>query len=230
MSIVFDKVSITYPHAEAATVKDISFSINQGERVALLGLNGSGKTTILKTIVGLLNYEGHLSFNDREISSTNISEIRKNIGYLFNVPEDQLLFPTVIEDVSFALKNGGHSKKQVYELAKKTLENLGIPDLEDQAIHELSHGQKMRVALAGIVITDPELLLLDEPTAGLDPPAKKMLGQLLLKQNSSMFVATHDIEFARSICNRVLYIDQKTKTVFERSFEEVKKEWDITDC
>ena len=225
MRLQCENVRATYHHGDREILKGIGFEIEENERVALLGLNGTGKTTLLKTIVGLLDHEGDIRVDETPVSSRSLSEIRRKVGFLFNVPEDQLLFPRVIDDVAFALKQRKIPRKEAQQEALEMLEKLEIAELAERPVYELSHGQKLRVALAGILVTKPKLLLLDEPTAGLDPPGKKRLGDLLMTLDASILVATHDLGFAQRVCSRALLLEAGTGIMRETTFEEVSNRW-----
>jgi cobalt/nickel transport system ATP-binding protein len=201
-------VSVRYEQGGAGVLSGVSFAVAQGERVALLGLNGSGKTTFLKSLVGLVPHEGEIRIAGTVLARGSLSTIREQIGFLFNVPEDQLLFPKVIDDVAFALVRQGRSRGEASAKAAETLEALGIGHLADASVHHLSHGQTQRVALAGALVTTPGLLLLDEPSAGLDPPAKQGLAHLLAGLDAAMLIATHDIVFAKKVCDRFLHLEK----------------------
>lgn len=208
ITLHFHNVSIRYESEDDRILSEVSFEIPAGERVALVGLNGSGKTTLLMAIAGLVDREGDISVCGIPVSRHTAHEIRKKIGFLFNVPEDQLLFPTAIEDVAFGLLRQGISREDALEESRKILTALGLSLYAGFPLHHLSHGQKQRVALAGALIANPPLLLLDEPTAGLDPPGKKSLAQFLKRRDAAMLIATHDLDFADELCTRVLFLDK----------------------
>ncbi len=225
MRLICRDVRVTYPHAARAALDKISFELEPGERVALLGLNGSGKTTLLKALVGLLPHEGEIRLDDLPITPATLMEVRSRTGFLFNVPEDQLLFPNVLDDVAFGLKRRKIRRREALEKARIALEELGAADLAERPVYDLSHGQKLRVALAGILVMNPGLLLLDEPTAGLDPPGKRKLGELLAGLDAAMLVATHDIAFAKSVCGRALLLDPDESGILSTSCDSVLKTW-----
>ncbi|MBN1610935.1 MAG: ABC transporter ATP-binding protein [Polyangiaceae bacterium] len=186
----------------------VSFSVARRERIALLGLNGSGKTTLLMSAAGLLAHDGTILVDGVELTRHTLAEVRGKLGYLFNVPEDQLLFPRVIDDVAFGLLQKGISHSEATTQALEALGVLGIAHLAQLPPHHLSHGQSQRVALAGALITSPPLLLLDEPSAALDPPARRSLTRLLNGLTAAVVVATHDVPFARSVCTRFVVLEQ----------------------
>ena len=210
------------------TLSDLSLVVEPGERVALIGLNGSGKTTLLMSLAGLVPHEGEISICGEPLDRRSVARLRRKIGFLFNVPEDQLLFPKVVEDVAFGLLRAGTSREQAFTRAGQALESLGIGALAEQPSHHLSHGQKQRVALAGAIVTEPPLLLLDEPTAGLDPPGKRELAALLRAQTSAQLIATHDLDFADHVCSRVVLLDGGTIVEASASTREIRARWKLT--
>ncbi len=218
-------VTLRYEPDAAPILSDVSLSINKGERVALVGLNGTGKTTLLMSLVGLVPHEGEIAIGGEVIHRQNLAKLRRQVGFLFNVPEDQLLFPKVIEDVAFGLLQAGKKREDAFLLAKDFLVKFGIGALAEMPLHHLSHGQKQRVALAGALVTCPPLLLLDEPTAGLDPPAKGDLATLLCEQAAAQLIATHDLDFADHVCSRVILIEGGTTATSSENTEPIRTRW-----
>ncbi|MBU1240379.1 energy-coupling factor ABC transporter ATP-binding protein, partial [Myxococcota bacterium] len=186
----------------------VTLFVEKGERVALVGLNGSGKTTLLGSIAGLFRHEGEIRVEGELLTSKSAATIRGKLGYLFNVPEDQLLFPRVLDDVAYGLIRGKVPLARAHEKALEVLKTLGIEQLAHCTVHNLSHGQKQRVALAGALITGAPLLLLDEPSAALDPVAKMQLAKVLRGiTHAGILCATNDLEFARAFCHRYIFIE-----------------------
>ncbi len=202
-----ERVTVRYERHGAAVLDGVSFAVGEGERVALVGLNGSGKTTLLMAAVGLAAHEGEIRVGGISLSRRTVQEVRERVGFLFNVPEDQLLFPTALEDVAFGLLRKGTSGRDARERARAMLDALGVGQLAQEPLHHLSHGQKQRVALAGALVTEPSLLLLDEPSAALDPRATRGLWRLLREQRAAMVVATHDLGFAEELCTRYVVLE-----------------------
>jgi cobalt/nickel transport system ATP-binding protein len=206
-ALSFRAVSVRYEPDDPPVLAEVTFAVAEGERVALLGLNGSGKTTLLTAAVGLAPHEGEITVAGLVAERRTFPRVRDRVGFLFNVPEDQLLFPKVEDDVAFGLLRRGASPEEARIGARRALDSLGIGRLADSPLHHLSHGQKQRVALAGALVGDPPLLLLDEPSAGLDPPGSRALARLLSSLPAAMLVATHDLDFARRLCARFLVLD-----------------------
>jgi cobalt/nickel transport system ATP-binding protein len=203
-------LSVSWETDRPPTLDGIALSLAAGERVALVGLNGSGKTTLLMALVGLVPHRGEIRICGERLSRRSAPRLRRRVGFLFNVPEDQLLLPTVIEDVAFGLVRDGAAAPAAAERALEALARLGVAHLAEEPVHHLSHGQKLRVALAGALATEPPLLLLDEPTAGLDPPGRSALTELLAGLASAQLIATHDLELAEHLCSRVLLLEGGT--------------------
>jgi cobalt/nickel transport system ATP-binding protein len=201
-------LTVRYEPSAPAVLSDVTFQVAPGERVALIGLNGSGKTSMLMATVGLLPHSGEIEVCGIAVAPKSLADIRDRVGFLFNVPEDQLLFPSVLDDVAFALLRRRVPMGEASAKAMVVLESLGIGHLAKQSLHHLSHGQQQRVALAGALVAAPPLLLLDEPSSALDPPGRRRLAELLRGQPAAMLVATHDLEFARQLCTRFLLLER----------------------
>jgi energy-coupling factor transport system ATP-binding protein len=194
-------------------VKDISFNINRGEMVAVAGHTGSGKSTLLHMINGLLRpMEGSFVVNGYDVVKTkNLKGLRKTIGFVFQYPEYQLFETTVIKDVMYGAVNFGMNKKDALQAAKNAMNMVGIgEEYYEYSPFELSGGQKKRVALAGILAYEPEILILDEPVAGLDAETKKSLFSLLRRLNRekgvTVIFVSHDMKDVYEIADRILVL------------------------
>ena len=206
-ALIYNNVTVRYTPEAPAAISGISMDIAPGERVALLGLNGSGKTTLLYACAGLVPFEGTISVCDVPLLKTTERQIRDRIGFLFGIPDDQILFPNVMDDIAFTLERRGILPTEARRKVLPVMEMLGILKLAAHSPHRLSHGQLQRVALAGALVAQPPLLLLDEPSAALDPLGKDELAKLLVSLSAAMLIATHDIDFARRVCQRFIVLD-----------------------
>ncbi len=198
--------------------------------MVVLGPNGSGKTTLLHHILGLLTpTEGHIRVLGHDLPD-EVREVRKRIGVVFQEVDDQLIMPTVLEDVAFGLVNRGMPREKAFERAREILVRLGIEDLEDKPPQFLSGGQKKLVALAGAVAPEPDLLILDEPTSGLDFRATRLFVRLVkeLKEELGFAVVltTFDVDVAAVLAERVVVI-RDGKIVTEGTPEEILTDVDL---
>lgn len=226
LALDFREVRVRHDPGGPAVLDGVTFSMPPGERVALVGLNGSGKTTLLLAAVGLVAHEGELWVAGERLTRETLSSVRDRVGFLFNVPEDQLLLPTVLDDIAFGLERRGLPAGEAAVKAALAAEALGISQLTGLPVHSLSHGQKQRVALAGALVTEPPLLLLDEPSAALDPPGKRALVTVLKGQTAAMLIATHDLEFAAQLCSRILLLDRGQLVDTGPDVNAVRRRWE----
>lgn len=191
-------------------LNNLDFSVCDGDRIIITGPNGTGKTTLFHIILGLLRpLSGEVSaFGSSLKDEHDFRECRKRTGLLFQDPDDQLFCPSVIEDVAFGPLNQGKSHAQARVLAEKTLEDLGISHLKDRVPYHLSGGEKRLAALATILSMNPELLLLDEPAAGLSHAAASRLMEILSSYPArAIVVISHSISFFKGISNRQYILD-----------------------
>jgi cobalt/nickel transport system ATP-binding protein len=222
------EVSVRYGSGAPAVLDGVTFSLAAGERAALVGLNGSGKTTLLMAAVGLVAHGGSVRVYGTPVTRETVAHVRRQTGFLFNVPEDQLLFPTALEDVAFALVQRGVGRERATERARAMLAELGVGALADLPLSRLSHGQKQRVALAGALVSAPPLVLLDEPSAGLDPPGKVALARLLAALDAAVLVATHDLDFAARLCSRFIVLDAGSIAYDGGDLSSVVRRWEMS--
>lgn len=213
-------VSVAYAD-DAPALEDCSLEVALGERVALLGANGSGKTTLLLATVGLVPHAGEIHVEGVRLDPVHPDDVRQRIGFLFSNPEDQILFPRVLDDVGFALRLRGTPAPEADARALDILESLGAAHLAERSPYRLSRGQRLRVALAGAVVAAPTLLLLDEPTSGLDPAGRRSLVATLSRLPAAMLIATHDLDFARQCCNRFVLLEDGRVVAEGSRFESV---------
>ncbi len=204
-----DHLFVTYhPTEERCALRDVSFSMQPGERVALLGANGAGKSTLLLSLVGILPAaRGRIQVDGLSVEPAHLPEIRQKVGVVFQNPDDQLFMPTVFQDIAFGPRNYGIPEAEIALRTEEILAMLGISDLKERMVHKLSGGEKRLVALAGVLVMQPSLLLLDEPTSFLDEAATRRLSNCLLSLRQSFLVTTHDLPFAREVCDRFLFLE-----------------------
>ena len=184
----------------------VDFRLDAGESVALMGPNGSGKTTFVRHLNGLLTGEGKVEVCGLEVQKKHLAAIRRKVGMVFQNSDDQLFMPTVLEDVAFGLRNMGIEPEAAAARALLALEAAGMPPVSaGRAPYHLSAGEKKRVAIAGVLAMDPEILVLDEPTTFLDPPAQRSLAVWLSQLRQAKLIVTHNIRFAAAICNRAVF-------------------------
>ncbi|MDB4966498.1 MAG: cbiO [Myxococcales bacterium] len=190
-------------------LRDLALRIRQGERVAVVGGNGAGKTTLLRALMGLQPVDGTLTVAGRPIRRAE-DAVEAGLGLVFQNPDDQLFGATVGEDVRFGPRNQTLDPPHVDRRAAAALEQLGIAALADRPIEELSFGEKKRACLAGVLAMHPRVLLLDEPTAGLDPRGEAALVALLGALDATLIVATHAVDVVPRLCDRVLVLSGGT--------------------
>lgn len=208
---------------------DISLTIKEGETIGLIGSNGAGKSTLLKLLVGLHSIEGGMIKVDGiELQNKNIQEIRKKIGFAFQDTDSQLFMTTVYEDVAFGPRNQGRSKDEVEELVFSSLRQVGGEHLINRPPYKLSGGEKRLVTLATVLSMEPKVIVLDEPTTGLDPKARRKLIQLLKLLPQTQIIATHDMDMALEICHRV-FVMHEGKVVMEGNPKMVFKDSKLLD-
>jgi cobalt/nickel transport system ATP-binding protein len=186
-------------------LKGIDFQLEAGESVALLGANGSGKSTFALHLNGLLVGEGSVRVCGIDVIPRNFPQVRRKVGLVFQDSDAQLFMPTVLDDVSFGLLNQGVAPEEARKRALAALELTGMGGLPGKAPYHLSAGEKKRTALAGILALDPEVLVLDEPTTFLDPPGQRGLASLLRNLPQAKILITHDIPFALATCSRAVF-------------------------
>lgn len=211
-------ISFAYP-GSAPVLDKVNLRLHQGERVGLIGPNGSGKTTLLHIIMGLLKpSSGSVEIFGKTVrQEKDFGSVRQRIGLLFQDADDQLFNPTVLEDVAFGPLNLGKSQDEAIEIAQGTLESLGLTGVEDRVTYKLSGGEKKLVSLAAVLAMEPEVLLLDEPTTGLDETTEKRIVEILKGLDLSYIFVSHNIDMLVEATRHVGYmIDGKVSIDEER--------------
>lgn len=206
--IEIKNLKVKYAPSEPNAVNGISLTIKEGEKIALFGDNGAGKTTLLLAIIGILPpSEGEIFVDGLAVEKKNLPLVRKNVGFVFQNPDDQLFMPTVAEDIAFGMKNYGEAQAEIDCKSALIMEKLGIAALKDSPVHKLSGGEKRMAALAGVLVMSPKIILLDEPTSFLDMKARRRLEAHLRSLSQSMVITTHDLDFACKTCSKAVFLN-----------------------
>jgi len=205
-SIEVENLSFAYPDGHSALL-DVSLHIEPCEKVALVGPNGAGKSTLILHLNGILNGQGELCVAGLPVIKENLGRVRARVGLVFQSPDDQLFSPTVYDDVAFGPLYQGLPPEEVQACVDEALETVGMGDFSHRVSHHLSVGEKKRIAIATVLSMQPEVLVLDEPTAGLDPRARRALINLLHDLPITMLVSTHDMQMVSELFPRMVIMD-----------------------
>ncbi|MDE6702780.1 MAG: energy-coupling factor ABC transporter ATP-binding protein [Muribaculaceae bacterium] len=202
----FTDVHYTYPNGYEA-LKGVDFFISHGEKVALLGLNGAGKSTVLLHTNGLLlPTSGEVNVGGIPVTKKTLRTVRQSVGMVFQNADDQLFMSTVEEDVAFGPLNMGLEGEEVERRVSVALEMVGASDLRSRSPFRLSGGQKKRVAIATVLSMEPSILVMDEPTSELDLEARRQVCDIVRAFHHTCLIATHDMALARELCERAIII------------------------
>jgi cobalt/nickel transport system ATP-binding protein len=212
------------PPDKTKAINDIDLIVNSGENIALIGENGAGKTTLLLAVVGILEKaSGTIEVDGIRLEKKTANEIRKRTGLVFQNPDDQLFMPLIYDDVAFGCRNFGLPEDMVKIRVDETLKQLNISHLASRSSLRLSGGEKRLAAIATVLAMEPSVLMFDEPTAFLDPKARRSLVEALQKLHHTKIIATHDINFAAQVCDRIIILqngkiaaDGKTDLLYEK--------------
>lgn len=212
-------VNYHYPDGPDA-LEDICIDLKEGEKVSLVGPNGAGKSTLLHLMAGLqYPTKGKVVVSGIELSKKTAVDVRRKVGFLFQDPDDQIFMPTVWEDIAFGPINMGLPEAEVRERVRLAMERAGIHGFDDRVPHRLSIGEKKRVAFAGLLAMSPPTLLLDEPTANLDPQGRRDLVNILRSVPQGFILATHDLTVAFELTQRVIVL--KRNVIFDGDFRDL---------
>ncbi|ADV45357.1 energy-coupling factor ABC transporter ATP-binding protein [Nitratifractor salsuginis] len=218
---------MAFAYEERQVIESLSFGIEPGEKVALLGCNGSGKSTLLRLLAGLyLPKGGRYFFQNKKMDKKRIdASIRSQIGILFQNPESMLFNPTVFDEIAFSLREFGYDdiERRVEEIA----EQFGLEELLGLNPLKLSGGEKQKVMLAAILVYGPDLLLLDEPTAAMDPATTGWFIDQLLEWQTTLVLATHDLSVAYETCERALVLAPGGQLLYDGPMEPLLKDYDL---
>ena len=208
--VEFKDVSFRYPDGTRA-LNGISFRITHGESVGIVGANGSGKSTLLLHMNGyLLPTEGAVTVGDVLLQKRTAQDVRRRVGVVFQNPDDQLFMPTVFDDVAFGPLNLGLDGDSVRDRVHDALNRVNCLALRDKPPHHLSGGQKSSVAIAAVIAMEPDILVMDEPAANLDPRSRRSLIEMLRSFSHSKIIASHDLDLILDVCRRCIVIRDGT--------------------
>ncbi len=186
---------------------DISFEVTSKETVGIIGCNGVGKSTLLKLLVGIeLSYGGSLSVCEMEMNRKTLKKIRSRAGYVFQDSDSQLFMNTVREDVGFAPLNYGMTAGQVREQTERALKKVHMEEMADRRIYQLSGGEKKLAAIATVLVMEPEVIIMDEPSLALDPANRQNLINVLNEMDTAKVIASHDLDFIYDTCRRTILL------------------------
>ena len=202
--IAFRNVSFSY--GESPVVENLSFSINKGETVGLIGANGAGKSTIMKLMLGLISGSGEIKVDGLPMNKENLGEIRKKIGFVLQDSDNQMFMPTVYEDMIFGPRNYGLSKEETEKRVDGVLAQLGLQALKHRHNHKISGGEKRMAAIATILAMEPEMILMDEPSTALDPVNRRTVINTINRLPQTKLIASHDLDMILDTCQRVILL------------------------
>lgn len=205
--IEVEHLSFSYTDGHQA-LKDVSLLVQPGEKAALVGPNGAGKSTLILHLNGILRGTGLVKVCGLEVIEKNLGRVRAMVGLVFQSPDDQLFSPTVFDDVAFGPIYQGLPDNEIKTRVEEALAAVGMSDYVKRVSHHLSVGEKKRIAIATVLSMQPEVLVLDEPTAGLDPRARRSLIHLLKELPITMLVSSHDLMMVRELLPRTIIMDE----------------------
>ncbi len=206
ISIEIKDLYYKYPDGYEA-LKGIDLTLHKGQSLGIVGSNGAGKSTLLLQLTGINRpSSGKIEINSLEVNKKNLVQIRKDIGFVFQNPEDQLFTTSIYEDVAFGPKNYKLSKQEVDKRVTESLEKVGILELKNRAPYRLSGGQKNLAAIATAISMEPSILIMDEPTSALDPKARRKLINLLNSFDYTKIIASHDLDMILDTCERTIVL------------------------
>ena len=197
----------SYPDGHSA-LHGVSLKLCNGDKVALVGPNGAGKSTLMLHLNGILSGQGEVEIGGQRLTRDNLTAIRAMVGLVFQNPDDQLFSPTVFEDVAFGPLHMGLPEADVRARVDEALEAVRMSSYKDRLSHHLSVGEKKRIAIATVLSMNPSILVLDEPSAGLDPRARRTLINLLRELPITMLVSTHDMRLVQELFPRTIVMDE----------------------
>ena len=205
--IEFENVSFAYER-DHPVIENLSFRIEDGESVGLIGANGAGKSTIMKLILGLIAGEGRILVDGIPVTKANLAEIRRRLGFVLQNSDHQMFMPTVFEDMMFAPLNYGMSREEAEKKVDEVLAHLGLTELKDRYNHKISGGEKRMAAIATILAMEPEAVLMDEPPSALDPYNRRIVIHTIRSLPQTKLITSHDLDMILDTCSRVILLSE----------------------
>ncbi len=231
MENIVEISNLKFKYRNKQIFDDFNLNIKKGEVTAIIGLNGAGKSTLMKLLMGLLRFNGSIKINGNYLKRETVKNIRKEIGVVFENPDNQFVAETVMDDIAFTLENLNYKKSVIKQKIIDTARYIGIEDILEKNPHELSGGQKQLVAFASALVHEPKLLVLDEAIAMIDPGNKNKIYNMiqdLKKQGMSIILVTHDIE-ETTISDNIVVLDEGKVVLNDKKEEVYKQEKIIKD-
>lgn len=212
MEIAIKVVNLSFVYPDGTTgLNKVSFEIERGQTALIIGANGTGKSTLLLNLMGILKGDGEIEIFGMPMKKKNLTDIRRRLGLVFQNPDDQLFCPTVFDDVAFGPINLGYDREKVIQQVERALSFVRMEGFRQRSSHHLSFGEKKKVSIASVLSMEPEILLLDEPTGGLDPRSASELMDILyqLKEKGKTILATtHDLNFVSELADIVFIMGE----------------------
>ena len=203
--IEFDNVSFAY-EKDRPVIEGLSFTVEDGEAVGIIGANGAGKSTVMKLLLGLLTGEGAIRVDGVPVEKKTLPEIRRKLGFVLQNSDNQMFMPTVYEDMIFGPLNYGVPREEAEARVDAVLSRLGIAELKHRHNHRLSGGEKRMAAIATILAMEPEAVLMDEPTAALDPWNRRLVINVIREMSQTRLITSHDLDMILDTCRRVILL------------------------
>lgn len=203
--IVFEHVSFSY-EPDRPVLRDISFCIERGESVGLIGANGAGKSTVMKLLLGLIQGEGRVLVDGIEVRKASLPEVRRKLGFVLQNSDNQMFMPTVYEDMMFGPLNYGLSREEAEKRVDAVLEDLCLTALKQRHNHRISGGEKRMAAIATVLAMEPEAVLMDEPSSALDPYNRRVVINTIRALPMTKLITSHDLDMILDTCKRVILL------------------------
>ncbi len=205
--IEFSHVSFAYEPGKEV-IRDLSFRLEDGESVGLIGANGAGKSTLMKLLLGLVQGEGEITVDGIRLEKNTLAEIRRKIGIVLQNSDNQMFMPTVYDDMMFAPMNYGMTREEAEKKVDEVLARLELAALRDRYNHKLSGGEKKMAAIAAVLAMEPGTVLMDEPTSGLDPYNRRLIIRTVRGMRETKLIASHDLDMILDCCSRVILLSE----------------------